>query len=138
MTQHKAVRFSTMSKLIYYQNDPKHDYTANWYNADDELNFKLDARDEMASYLQDMNTRIPFGMEHLQSREYAGKRVMTKRFVLLAVLSEQARHVPYEHPDNKQDRIAMASMQRSKWSRVQARAIGIAQMSQQDVSQAGN
>ena len=123
-----------MSKLICYcyQNDPKHDDTARWYNAYDELNFKLDARDEMASYLQG-TTRILFGMEHLQSRTYAQKRVMTKRLVLLAVQSEQARHMHLEHPDDKQDRIAMASMQRSKWSRVQARANGLSHLSQQDV-----
>ena len=78
---------------------------------------------------------IPFGMEHLQSRKYVQKRVMMKRLVQLAVLSEQARHIPHEHPSDKQDRIAIASMQRSKWSRVQARVIGIAQLSQQDVSE---
>ena len=100
----------------------------------DEFNFKLDARDEMALYLQGMNTRIPFGMEHHQSSTYAQTRVMTKRLVLLAVQSEQARHISHEeHPDDKQDRIAMASMQRSKWSLVQARANGLSQLSQQDM-----
>ena len=121
--------------LICFHKDPKHDDTAIWYNADDEQNFKLDARDEMASYLQGTGKRIPFGMEHLQSRKYAQKRVMMKRLVQLSVLSEQARHIPHEHPSDKQDRIAIASMKHSKWSRVQARVIGIAQLSQQDVSE---
>ena len=133
--QRKTVRISIMSMLICFHKDPKHDDSASWYNADDELNFKLDARDEMASYLQGTGKCIPFGMENLQSRKCAQKRVMMKRLVQLAVLSEQARHIPHEHPSDKQDRIAIASMQHSKWSRVQARVIGIAQLSQQDVEE---
>ena len=127
------MRFATMSQMIYIRKDPKHD-AACWYTSEDELNFKLDARDEMASYLHGTVTRIPFGMEHLQSRKYAQKQAMTKRLVQFVVLSEQTRHIPHEHPYDKQDRIAIASMKHSKWSRVQARVIGIHQMLQQDMS----
>eukprot|EP01083_Nonionella_stella_P028062 77285_1 len=134
LPQRKTVRISTMSMLICFHKDPKHDDTDSWYNADEEQNFKLDARDEMASYLHGTVTCIPFGMEHLQSRKYAQKQAMMKRLVQFVVLSEQTRHIPHEHPYDKQDRIAIASMKRSKWSRVQARAIGIHQMSQQDMS----
>ena len=126
-TQSRMVRFATMSQMIYIHKDPKHD-AACWYTSDDELNFKLDARDEMASYLHGTGTRmIPFGMEHLQSRKYAQKQAMMKRLVQFVVLSEQTRHIPHEHPYDKQDRIAIASMKHSKWSRDEARAIGIHQ-----------
>jgi len=131
--QRRTVRFATMSQMVYIRKDPKHNAGC-WYTLEDVTNFKLDARDEMASYLHGTVTCIPFGMEHLQSRKYAQKQAMMKRLVQFVVLSEQTRHIPHEHPYDKQDRIAIASMKHSKWSRVQARAIGIHQMSQQDMS----
>ena len=138
--QRRTVRFATMSQMIYIRKDPKHD-AACWYTSDDELNFRLDARDEIAYYLRREAAGIvpssaPIGLDgHIVTREHARKRIMRRRMVKHAVRLVQARHIsPHEHPNDKQDRIAMASMKCSKWSRVQARAIGIAQLSQQDVS----
>ena len=137
----KNLEGTTMSQMVYIRKDPKHDDTASWYNADEELNFKLDARDEIAYYLRREAAGIvpssaPIGLDgHIVTREHARKRIMKRRLVKHAVRLVQAHHIsPHEHPNDKQDRIAMASMKCSKWSRVQARAIGIAQLSQQDVS----
>ena len=118
---------------MFYHNDPKHDDTASWYNADEELNFKLDARDEIAYYLRREAAGIvpssaPIGLDgHIVTREHARKRIMKRRLVKHVVSLVQARHIPHEHPSDKQDRIAIASMKHSKWSRDEARAIGIHQ-----------
>ena len=122
-----------MSNLLCYHNDPKHNDTASWYNADEELNFKLDARDEIAYYLRREAAGIvpssaPIGLDgHIVTREHARKRIMKRRLVKHVVSLVQARHIPHEHPSDKQDRIAIASMKHSKWSRDEARAIGIHQ-----------
>ena len=140
-TQSRTVRFATMSQMVYIRKDPKHD-AACWYTSEDYLNFKLDARDEMASYLQREAAGIvpssaPIGLDgRIVTREHVRKRIMKRRLVKHVVSLVQARHIsPHEHSNDTQDRIAMASTQCSRWSRVQARAIGIAQeMSQQDTS----
>ena len=64
----------------------------------------------------------PVGIEQaLLSRSHTEKRVISKRLVIRAVLDEQARLVPSE--DNN-ERIAIASMQHSEWSRAQAQVVG--------------
>ena len=100
---------------------------------EDELNFRLDARDEIAYYLRREAASIvpssaPIGLDgHIVTREHARKRIMKRRLVKHVVSLVQARHIPHEHPSDKQDRIAIASMKHSKWSRDEARAIGIHQ-----------
>ena len=135
-----TVRFSKYSEMVCFK--PSNDTSACWYNRSDEQRFKLQAKHDMISHLQktnDMSTHTPsddvmtprsypVGLEQqLVSSEFTKKRMVTKRLVQLAVRMEQARIYSDDNADNdtlKQDRIAMASMQYSEWSRHQATAIG--------------
>ena len=113
---------------------PSNDTSA-WYSRSDVQRFKLQAKHDMISHLQKTDTTpnddvmtprsYPVGLEQqLVSSEFTKKRMVTKRLVQLAVKMEQARTADNVDDTLKQDRIAMASMQYSEWSRHQATAIG--------------
>ena len=90
------------------------------------------ARQEMAWFIKMIeNSRYvgirlkhgmsPVGKEQaIISRLHLERRVISKMLVTCTVLDEQVRSVPNE--DNV-ERIAIASMQHSKWSRVHAQAV---------------
>ena len=134
-----TVRFSKYSEMVCFK--PSNDTSACWYSRDDENRFKLQAKHDMITHLEkthDMSTSTstpnddvmtpgsyPVGLEQqLVSSEFTKKRMVTKRLVQLAVRMEQARMYSDVNDTLKQDRIAMASMQYSEWSRHQATAIG--------------
>ena len=140
-----TVRFSKYSEMVCFKPSNDTDTSACWYSRNDEQRFKLQAKHDMISHLQktdDMSLSTstpsddvmtprsyPVGLEQqLVSSEFTKKRIVTKRLVQLAVRMEQARTNLDDDVDVidtlKQDRIAMASMQYSEWSRHQATAIG--------------
>ena len=140
-SKNTTVRFSKYSEMVCFK--PSNDTSACWYGRADEQQFKLQAKHDMITHLEkthDMSTSTstpnddvmtprsyPVGLEQqLVSSEFTKKRMVTKRLVQLAVRMEQARIYSADNVDDtlKQDRIAMASMQYSEWSRHQATAIG--------------
>lgn len=67
----------------------------------------------------------PVGLEQqLISSAFTKKRAITKRLVVLAVLTEQTRPVKHDVADDRWERIARASSEHSEWSRAQAQTIG--------------
>ena len=135
--QQRMVRFSTMSAMVCYNDRGSDNTTARWYTNEDEQRFREDNQDEAISYVMHKETRgsisknnapmiCPVGLEQqLISREYTKKRSLMKRMAKFTVLREQARISSHnEHPGDKQDRIATASIQCTQWAREQATTIG--------------
>jgi hypothetical protein len=139
--KHNMVRFAPTAEMFCYQADKPKNNDDLWYTAENEEAFRQDEKDNMVSFLQlkimakkagmsgsSSPISPPFGLEQqLISRQYTKKRAIKKKMVLLAVRHEQSKCLSYEHPEERQDRIALASMRHSKWARDQARAIGIFQ-----------
>lgn len=138
-SKNTTVRFSKYSEMVCFK--PSNDTSVSWYGRADENRFKLQAKHDMITHLEktyDMSTSTstpnddvmtprsyPVGLEQqLVSSEFTKKRMVTKRLVQLAVRMEQARMYSDVDDALKQDRIAMASMQYSEWSRHQATTIG--------------
>ena len=132
--QQRMVRFSTMSAMVCYNDRSSDNTTARWYTNEDEQRFRQDNQDEAISYIMHKETRgknsapviCPVGLEQqLISREYAKKRALMKRMAKFTVLREQAQISSHnEHSDDKQDRIATASILCTQWAREQATTIG--------------
>ena len=148
-----------MSELYTYPNDTTTDKEADtnsaiWYTSEDQQRFRRDAKDDASSYLTKRATKQaeakrtdlpvdhieppPFGLElQLVSKEHTQKRVMTRKLVLIAVLTEQERQYEEaaysraadgndddDHHIQVQERIAAVSRKYSKWSRDEARVVG--------------
>lgn len=134
-----SVRFSPTSALYAYREPPRDpaDGASPWYSSEDEEAFKFRTREEIRTLLKIKESGCeldqmgalfselsPVGLEqHLISRDFARKRLITRRLVTLAVLNEQARRGASDDVD-KQERIARVSMRHSKWSIAQAETIG--------------
>ena len=135
---HKAVRFSSISVLHCFEAPTNQSGSTikTWHSAEEEDAFKLQTKREIATFrklkergLFEMPTDMsPVGLEQeLISREYTKKRIINKRLGKLAVRAEQARFVPFESLDNRQERIASVSRQH-EWARTQAKTIGLFQV----------
>eukprot|EP00571_Detonula_confervacea_P015566 CAMPEP_0172308734 /NCGR_PEP_ID=MMETSP1058-20130122/9250_1 /TAXON_ID=83371 /ORGANISM="Detonula confervacea, Strain CCMP 353" /LENGTH=152 /DNA_ID=CAMNT_0013021225 /DNA_START=25 /DNA_END=480 /DNA_ORIENTATION=- len=124
--KHRTVRFSPNSTLHCFE-APQDRCASSWYSSIDQRRFKREAKREIVSFQRmEMSGRdikrvlhgdqmCLVGLEQqLVSREFTKKRAITRRLVILAVLTEQARHLSYK-ADDKPARIAAASMQHSEW-----------------------
>ena len=131
--ERRSVRFSLSSVHYYHSNVLEGEIASSWYTSEEEQRFKQMARQEISWFFKMIEDRrnvgfrlksgmSPVGIEQaLISRSHTEKRVISRRLVRRAVLDEQAQLVPNE---DKNERIAIASMQHSEWSRAQAQAVG--------------
>ena len=129
-TKRRAVRFSPKSILYCF---PKTREAIFWYTHEDELRFKLQAKEDMITCLRmkiksgsisDHDEICPVGLElQLISKDFSKKRRLTKELVWLAVRVEQERPIN-DNNDDRQNRIAAASIKHSEWSRAQAQTLG--------------
>ena len=129
-TKRRAVRFSPKSILYCF---PKTREEIFWYTHEDELRFKLQAKEDMITCLRmkiksgsiSDHNMCPIGLEmQLISKGFSKKRRLTKELVWLAVRVEQERPIEYDNDYDKQKRVAAASMKHSEWSRAQAQTLG--------------
>jgi predicted cupin superfamily sugar epimerase len=128
----RTVHFSLSTTLYYYPDVLEDKVASSWYTSEEQQRFKQMARQEMAWFIKMIEDsryvgiRLKHGMspvgreQAIISRSHLERRVISKMLVTCTVLDEQVRSVPNE--DNIK-RIAIASMQHSKWSRVHAQAV---------------
>ena len=135
-TKRRAVRFSPKSILYCF---PKTREEIFWYTHEDELRFKLQAKEDMITCLR-MKIKsgsisdhmCPIGLEMQLIKSFSKKRRLTKELVWLAVRVEQERPIEYDNDYDKQKRVAAASMKHSEWSRAQAQTLGTYQATSTD------
>lgn len=131
-TRPPSVRFSATSTVHVYQESPRD--PASWYSEEEEEAFKVQTEEEIAALRLIKENGLdcnqygeefsPVGLEqHLVSRGFTQKRLVARRMVKMAVLTEQD-HCSATEVTEKQDRIARASRKHSRWSAVQAKTIG--------------
>lgn len=133
-----SVRFSATSSVHFYREEPRDPAARSslWYSRKEKEAFKRRTREEISALrrikergldVYAMSAELsPVGLEQcLASREFVTKRLITRRTVKMAVLTEQARGDI--DPTEKQDRIARASRKHSRWSAIQAETIGFYQ-----------
>ena len=129
----RTVHFSLSTTLYYYPDVLEDKVASSWYTSEEQQRFKQMARQEMAWFIKMIEdsryigVRLKYGMspvgieQAIISRSHSERRVILKMLVTRAVLDKQVRSVPNE--DNV-ERIAIASMQHSEWSRAQAQVVG--------------
>ncbi|KAL7532217.1 hypothetical protein ACHAWF_006818 [Thalassiosira exigua] len=144
MKKPRTVRFSPISKLHKFDRPLDLDQEPSWYSREQEQEFKRRAKNDTLAIrlLKESGCEMsqvgswtrsgdfcPFGLEQqLISKEYTQKRIIKRRLVVLAVLTEQARPAS-RSCDDRWERIARASSAHSEWARNQAQTIGSFQAS---------
>lgn len=121
----QTLQFSDTSTLYVYEDSLS---GSSWYSPAEEDLFRIQAKQDIIALMtgngkSNTLTQVSsFGLENeIISREYTKKRVLAKRLVRLAVLTEQASP---NDANIKEERIALVSKKYSKWSRAQALEIG--------------